>query len=152
MKSSRRTLTQCSQSKKNYFNYHIDTYLRLYDTKFIVNNTKFKSKIDFSSSIDALSQICIQKEDPDFYNPKVTLADEFKAYEAGNTENARYHEAGYDAYLTGLIFAKMYYALEKEEHLKVKNIINTMRSIYSLKLDQEDFMLKEVSVMLEAKK
>lgn len=76
------------------------------------------------------------------------LADEFKAYEVGN-ENARYHEAGYDAYLTGFVFLKMFYALEKQDQEKVKNFVNTMKSFYTLKPDSEqDPMQKEVNYLL----
>jgi len=46
----------------------------------------------------------------------------------------------------------MYFVLEKEEQLKVKNVINTMKCMYSLKLGEEDKMLKEVRGYFRLKK
>lgn len=119
---------------------------RVYDTKFIVENTRFKNKIVLSSKLGDLAELCKNKEDPDLHSFDVVLDQEFKAYEFGNLENPRYHEAGYDAFLTGFAFAKMYYALNKEEQSFVQNSINSMRCLYYMKLGGADPMYKEVYI------
>ena len=93
-----------------------------------------------------LAESFIKSEDPDFHHFNLILEDKFKAYEPGNLENPRYHEAGYDAFLTGVIYAKMFFMLDKEEQERVKNSINTMRCLYSLKLTSADPFIKPVKL------
>ena len=66
---------------------------------------------------------------------------------AGNPEGTRYHEAGYDAFLTGSIFTKMFFALGKDEQMKVENAINTLKCPFYPKLDGEDVLYKEVIII-----
>lgn len=93
-----------------------------------------------------LAESFINSEDPDFHHFKLILDQKFKAYEPGNLENPRYHEAGYDAFLTGVIYAKMFFMLDKEEQERVKNSINTMRCMYYVKLTSPDPFIKEVKL------
>ena len=88
--------------------------------------------------------VCSNKEDKDFHDIEITLGDKFKAYEVGNLENPRYHEAGYDAFITGLVFTRTFFGLDKEEQEKLKNSVNVLKSLYSLKIDGEDPMYKQV--------
>jgi len=124
------------------------SFPEIYDTKFIFENSKFKEKVIKSTSLDALTPLCRNEQDKDFFDVNITLEPEFNAYEFGNTENARYHEAGYDAFLTGYVYAKTFFALEKEDQLRVKNSVNALRSLYYLKLDGEDLLYKQSSMIL----
>ncbi len=121
------------------------SFPEIYDTKFIFENTRFRQKAQKSTSLDALTPLCRNEEDKDFYHLNITLEEGFKAYEFGNTENARYHEAGYDAFLTGYVYAKTFFALDKEDQLRMKNSVNVLKSLYYLKLDAEDPLYKNVN-------
>ena len=101
-----------------------------------------------STSLCNLIPICSNKEDKDFYDAEIKLGGKFKAYEIGNLENPRYHEAGYDAFVTGLVFTRMFFGLDKQEQEKLKNSVNVMKSLYSLKIDGEDPMYKKVIFFL----
>jgi len=124
------------------------SFPEIYDTKFIFENSRFRQKADKSTSLDALTPLCRNEEDKDFYQVKITLEEGFKAYEFGNTENARYHEAGYDAFLTGYVYARTFFALDKEDQLRMKNSVNVLRSLYYLKLDADDLMYKQSSMII----
>ena len=39
------------------------------------------------------------------------------------------HEAGYDAYITGYVYAKMFYALNNKEQEEIENSVNVMKSL-----------------------
>jgi len=112
----------------------------IYDTKFIVNHTGFVKKLDqtsYSSSLDSLYQI-IKANDPDFTDIKIKLAPGFESYDMDKPENAtHFHEAGFDAFLTGLCFAKMFYKLHPDEVKKTKNSVNVMKSFKYLKMNEE---------------
>ena len=68
----------------------------------------------------------------------IDLAPGFESYDMENPENKlHFHEAGFDAYLTGYCFAKMYHKLHSHEVEKVKNSVNVMKSFKFLKFTTE---------------
>lgn len=117
----------------------------------MANNTKFKSKLGLSSSLNNLLLLCSNKEDKDLAGIEIRLANGFEDYTLETLDNLRLHEAGYDAYITGLVYAKMFYSLEQKEKTKVSNAVNIMKSLYYFKhglLNEEEPMFKEVAIIL----
>ena len=112
----------------------------------MVQNTKFKNKLSGASSLGVLTNLCLNKEDKDFADIQITLAENFKEYDfENNKELSRCHEAGYDAFLTGFAFTKMFFTFNQEEKLYLKNSVNSMKCLYYLKLDSpEDLMYHKV--------
>jgi poly(A)-specific ribonuclease len=112
----------------------------IYDTKFIVNQTNFVKKLDqtlFSSSLDSLYQI-IKAKESEFADIKMKLAPGFESYDMERPENAaHFHEAGFDAFLTGYCFAKMFYKLSTEDAKKVKNSVNVLKSFKYMRMQEE---------------
>ena len=108
----------------------------------MIHNTKFKSKLTGSSSLSILTELCLNIEDKDFSDIEVVLGEQFKAYDfKNNSDLSRCHEAGYDAFLTGFAFIKMFFALNEEEKLWLKNSVNSMKCLYYLKLDNPDDLM-----------
>ncbi|MBN3318078.1 PARN ribonuclease, partial [Atractosteus spatula] len=73
---------------------------RLLDTKLMASTQPFKELINNTSLAELEKQL---KETP-FKPPKVESADGFPSYD---TASEQLHEAGYDAYITGLCFISM---------------------------------------------
>ena len=80
----------------------------------------------------------------------IALASGFESYDMEKPENKlHFHEAGFDAYLTGYCFAKMYHKLHPHEVEKVRNSVNVMKSFKFLKFTAElDPNFKEVNVLV----
>uniref|UniRef100_A0A7N6FBN4 Poly(A)-specific ribonuclease PARN n=1 Tax=Anabas testudineus TaxID=64144 RepID=A0A7N6FBN4_ANATE len=74
--------------------------LRLLDTKLMASTQPFKELITYTSLAELEKQL---KESP-FKPPQVETAEGFLSY---NTAQEQLHEAGYDAYITGLCFISM---------------------------------------------
>lgn len=113
----------------------------------MVQNTKFRSKLsNGTSSLGVLTQLCLNPEDKDFSDVQIVLDEKFKAYEFGNNSDlSRCHEAGYDAFLTGFAFIKMFFTFDHEKKNWLKNSVNSMKCLYYLKLDTpEDIMYQKV--------
>jgi len=106
---------------------------RIYDTKFIATNTKFQSKLGASSALVQLLNMCFNPDDTDLSSLNIKLAQGFEDYSFDKTDNLRLHEAGYDAFITGYVYAKMFYGLAPEERAHVVNSVNLMRSAYFFK-------------------
>ncbi len=114
---------------------------RIYDTKFIVHHTQFNKKLTGGSSLGLITDLC-RKPDDDFDKLEILLDDKFKEYDFQNNKDlGRCHEAGYDSFLTGFVYLKMFGKLSKEEQDLVKNSINSMKSMYYLKLGSEDDLM-----------
>ncbi|KAJ3002533.1 hypothetical protein HKX48_002275 [Thoreauomyces humboldtii] len=74
----------------------------IYDTKhFAHSNSTVQPHIPKSVLADVFKKV----SNKPFEQPQIALASGFDGYEAGN--ESRYHEAGYDAYVTGVAFARM---------------------------------------------
>ncbi|XP_051037417.1 poly(A)-specific ribonuclease PARN isoform X3 [Phodopus roborovskii] len=73
---------------------------RLLDTKLMASTQPFKDIINNTSLAELEKRL---KETP-FYPPKVESAEGFPSYD---TASEQLHEAGYDAYITGLCFISM---------------------------------------------
>ncbi|XP_026214857.1 poly(A)-specific ribonuclease PARN isoform X2 [Anabas testudineus] len=73
---------------------------RLLDTKLMASTQPFKELITYTSLAELEKQL---KESP-FKPPQVETAEGFLSY---NTAQEQLHEAGYDAYITGLCFISM---------------------------------------------
>ncbi|XP_039632480.1 poly(A)-specific ribonuclease PARN [Polypterus senegalus] len=73
---------------------------RLLDTKLMASTHPFKELINNTSLAELEKRL---KETP-FISPKVESAEGFPSY---NTASEQLHEAGYDAYITGLCFISM---------------------------------------------
>ncbi|XP_029545821.1 poly(A)-specific ribonuclease PARN-like [Salmo trutta] len=73
---------------------------RLLDTKLMATTQPFKELINITSLAELQKQL---KESP-FKSPKVVTAEGFPSYD---TAQEQLHEAGYDAYITGLCFISM---------------------------------------------
>ncbi|XP_028828038.1 poly(A)-specific ribonuclease PARN [Denticeps clupeoides] len=73
---------------------------RLLDTKLMASTHPFKELITNTSLAELEKQL---KENP-FKPPRVDFSDGFQSY---NTATEQLHEAGYDAYITGLCFISM---------------------------------------------
>jgi len=119
-----------------------ELFPEIYDTKFIVNHTQHQKtleKVSFSSSLDILYDLC---KHPDhaaqFADIKIKLGLGFESYDMDKPENCNhFHEAGFDAYLTGYCFAKMFYKMGPEDLNKVRNSVNVMKSFKYLKVTEE---------------
>jgi len=117
----------------------------IFDTKFMINHTHLQKKLDpenMSSTLEILYKMC---KDPanelDFSDVKVKLAPGFEQYDMDKPENAlHFHEAGFDAYLTGYCFAKMFPSIQAQAHelKKIKNSVNVMRNFKYLKVSEEE--------------
>uniref|UniRef100_A0AAZ3R161 Uncharacterized protein n=1 Tax=Oncorhynchus tshawytscha TaxID=74940 RepID=A0AAZ3R161_ONCTS len=75
-------------------------FLRLLDTKLMATTQPFKELINITSLAELQKQL---KESP-FKSPKVVTAEGFPSYD---TAQEQLHEAGYDAFITGLCFISM---------------------------------------------
>jgi hypothetical protein len=75
----------------------------------------------------------MDKENPDFFPVEIYLAENFKEYSLVNSEKKPFHEAGYDAFVTGFVFARLYYALSIEEQSKAKNSIFLTKTVFYFK-------------------
>uniref|UniRef100_A0A8C5PUU2 Poly(A)-specific ribonuclease n=1 Tax=Leptobrachium leishanense TaxID=445787 RepID=A0A8C5PUU2_9ANUR len=73
---------------------------RVLDTKLMATTNPFK-EIVYNTSLGELEK---RLKDPPFKPPKVDNAQGFPGY---NTDSEQLHEAGYDAYITGLCFISM---------------------------------------------
>uniref|UniRef100_A0A4W5PW65 Uncharacterized protein n=1 Tax=Hucho hucho TaxID=62062 RepID=A0A4W5PW65_9TELE len=73
---------------------------RLLDTKLMATTQPFKELINITSLAELQKQL---RESP-FKSPKVVTAEGFPSYD---TAQEQLHEAGYDAYITGLCFISM---------------------------------------------
>uniref|UniRef100_A0A674CUY2 Poly(A)-specific ribonuclease PARN n=1 Tax=Salmo trutta TaxID=8032 RepID=A0A674CUY2_SALTR len=80
--------------------YFLYCFLRLLDTKLMATTQPFKELINITSLAELQKQL---KESP-FKSPKVVTAEGFPSYD---TAQEQLHEAGYDAYITGLCFISM---------------------------------------------
>jgi len=60
---------------------------------------------------------------------EVTLAKGFEDYDLRKPDNFKLHEAGYDAFVTGYVYAKMFYALNHQEQKELTNSVNIMKSL-----------------------
>uniref|UniRef100_A0A4W5JZN6 Poly(A)-specific ribonuclease PARN n=1 Tax=Hucho hucho TaxID=62062 RepID=A0A4W5JZN6_9TELE len=81
-------------------NYVLYSFLRLLDTKLMATTQPFKELINITSLAELQKQL---RESP-FKSPKVVTAEGFPSYD---TAQEQLHEAGYDAYITGLCFISM---------------------------------------------
>lgn len=96
--------------------------------------------------------LCTSKDEKGLADINVKLAEGFEDYDLNAPNNLRLHEAGYDAFITGLVFAKMYHALDPVEQEKVKNAVNVMKSLSYFKhglLNKEEPMFNNVKVNME---
>lgn len=73
----------------------------------------------------------------EFAHPTITLPEGFTRYSPGDKSGA-YHEAGYDAYVTGYCYLKMSLMMTKSEHDGLKNCVNLMKSMFTIRLDRQD--------------
>uniref|UniRef100_A0A8K9UFA2 Poly(A)-specific ribonuclease PARN n=1 Tax=Oncorhynchus mykiss TaxID=8022 RepID=A0A8K9UFA2_ONCMY len=80
--------------------YLLYCFLRLLDTKLMATTQPFKELINITSLAELQKQL---KESP-FKSPKVVTAEGFPSYD---TAQEQLHEAGYDAFITGLCFISM---------------------------------------------
>ena len=83
--------------------------------------------------MNEIASLALNKEDPDFYNCELILSERFKDYDLWGTSQTRYHEAGYDAFVTGFIFIRMFYILDENEKNKVQNSIFLTKTIFFIK-------------------
>ncbi|KAJ3025564.1 UNVERIFIED_CONTAM: hypothetical protein HDU68_006991 [Siphonaria sp. JEL0065] len=77
----------------------------IYDTKLIANNDP---KIKESITNSALSEMVVQLSGPLFTKPEFIMHPDFQDYLAP-AATEKFHEAGYDAFSTGVSFIKMMY-------------------------------------------
>ena len=98
------TLNQfCGPLPDNYSEFKLMTselFPRLLDTKLMANTIPFKQEI-YQSSLDQLHRTV---QSSPYQLPEISAAEPGLGYEEGCE---RYHEAGYDAYITGLCFIAM---------------------------------------------
>uniref|UniRef100_A0A8B9FYC0 Poly(A)-specific ribonuclease PARN n=1 Tax=Amazona collaria TaxID=241587 RepID=A0A8B9FYC0_9PSIT len=90
-------------AKLAFFRFNLFSYYfvsRLLDTKLMASTQPFKEIINNTSLAELEKRL---KEVP-FSSPKVESADGFPSYD---TASEQLHEAGYDAYITGLCFISM---------------------------------------------
>lgn len=67
---------------------------------------------------------------------EVNLAPGYDAYDMNNTsDNARYHEAGFDSYLTGWVFAKLTNSKPKEILKQCENKLSVFICSYCMVLN-----------------
>ncbi len=133
-------------------NYHdfksklFELFPHIYDTKFIATNTKFQNKLGPSSALVQLLNMCFNKDDTDLSPMNIKLAEGFEDYSFDKANNLRLHEAGYDAFITGYCYAKMFYGLTPDEQERVANSVNVMKSFHFFKnglvADEEPFFKK----------
>ncbi|KAJ3294367.1 hypothetical protein HDU79_011139 [Rhizoclosmatium sp. JEL0117] len=77
----------------------------IYDTKHIANTDK---KIKDLVTVSALSEMVSQLSSEPFSKPEFVMHPDFHDY-LSSSATERFHEAGYDAFSTGVAFAKMMY-------------------------------------------
>ncbi len=121
---------------------------RIYDTKFIAENSKFRSELT-SSSLNGLLSFCLNGNSIST-NLEVKLAQGFDSYDLTNRDS-KFHEAGYDAFITGYVFSKMFNSLNQEEKKFVTNSINVMKSLNYFKngfLNHEEPWFQNVNIYL----
>lgn len=61
------------------------------------------------------------------------------------SQGEHYHEAGYDAYITGYCYAKILNFLKKEQMDKYKNILYSFKSPFSINLAGKEELSANVS-------
>ncbi len=116
---------------------------RIYDTKFIGNNCAIKKEFEKGSSLadyhKSLLEGKLATKNLEFVFPEgfegylLQVLENEKEIEAENHVQANYHEAGYDAFLTGISFLHF----EKVSDIKnfenvYENKLNVMYSFFSL--------------------
>ncbi len=77
-------------------------------------------------NIDLIDNNLIPKE--------IILADEFQSYDTDN-ENAIFHQAGFDAYITGYVYHHLCDIHDIKLHEKLKNLLNIYQHPQLLKID-----------------
>ncbi|KAJ9066569.1 hypothetical protein DSO57_1008205 [Entomophthora muscae] len=101
---------------------------RIYDTKYLFDTAyDFKSPNTHDSSLSALKKLV---SGPDFSMPEISFDFEYGKY-SGRGQTSAYHEAGYDSYVTGIVFIKL---ISKTASLnKVKDLtwehLSTLESV-----------------------
>ena len=83
-------------------------HFRIFDTKFIMKETKFKETLKQNSHLGYCYEVAKKNESGLFDKVDIKLAKGFEAYSEEILDNPRLHEAGYDAFITGYVFAKTF--------------------------------------------
>ena len=124
---------------------------KIYDTKYIGNNSSLKKEFEKSSSLSdyhksilfgKLANKNLEFDIPfgfEGYRLDVLEEEEGKAIELENVQKVRYHEAGYDAFLTGISFLHFEKTLNLKNFEKLfENKLNVMNSFFSLNCGGKD--------------
>ena len=92
-------------TQSNHFPLHLLTVYRIFDTKFMVSSCPSLQKLMTNgTSLPETYKVCDENEA--FKKVKWTFTeDKYKSYDESN-ENRKFHEAGYDAFVTGQIYIK----------------------------------------------
>ena len=104
-----------------------------------MNYTHFSSKlVRGASSLEHIWAHTKEDTNGDFANIKLVYPEGFTKYDLENiTESSAYHEAGFDALLTGYCFLKMFYKLDEQEKKKVHSTVNILKNLHCLKIYEE---------------
>jgi len=101
----------------------------IYDTMLVFSDEKVKKLLPDkqSSALEAVYQFLSKSAEMQSISLSVDLPNKY-------AENGHYHEAGYDAYITGYCFAKMMGYIDPKEFEKYKNQLYAHRSPFNINL------------------
>ncbi|KAJ6242109.1 poly(a)-specific ribonuclease pnldc1 [Anaeramoeba flamelloides] len=131
-----------SQGKKRI----LKLFPNIFDTKLITEITDQSILGKIGKNSTGLGKLFTDLQD--YTSPKITIAENFTSYLSSDNS----HEAGYDAYMTGLIFLKLLqvikpnfnFNLKNKLLLKYKNMINLMDCDYKyINLENEKKLIED---------
>ena len=123
---------------------------RIIDTKVIANNLVFSHLFqEGGSSLETMLLKIREAKEGMFSKKELVIPEGFEKYNLFNPSEGSYHEAGFDALLTGYVFMKMYYQLDPQTQKSSKNIVYVLKSLHFVRPDQEaDTLQHEVNTLL----
>lgn len=122
----------------------------IYDTKYIAYNTSISKLFTEGTSLGTVHRYLHEDKE---LTQQISLIyppgfDVYTVEDPLNLNNSpKYHEAGFDALVTGYVFLKMRSAISLEEFEATKNKLNTMFSLFDVNLgNPKDIIKKKVEI------
>jgi poly(A)-specific ribonuclease len=137
------------EQEYKHFKTRLHTLLpEIYDTKYIASNTSIQTLFLEGTSLGTIHRY-LHEDKKSTQQIKLKYPPGFDVYTVEDPLNLnnspKYHEAGFDALVTGYVFLKMKSAISEEELNSTKNKLNTMFSLFDINLGaNKDFKKKKV--------